>query len=218
MRRQCNRPHTAGKRNDSLRLATRDSPDDGGIALGPVPRADAQATYVRGFTGTSYLESTALGVNIYPPSPSGAIGTTQYLEANNGAVTVLDQRRPGRWRARWSPCAVRPLHQSLNHRWLGANYYQVNLAVSDTADALGTWKSIRIPVLAAGVADYPTLALDDNAVYVSAINFDAPFIFTGASLMVIPKADLFSGIPTLARMTTFTSPWNGTDRGCTRNP
>lgn len=70
--------------------------------------------------------------------------------------------------------------------------------------------------LRGGVADYPTLGIDAQAVYIGTNNFlpdsaNPPnYIYTGASLFAIPRADLFSpvgGTPTAVNRAVFQSPY-----------
>jgi hypothetical protein len=197
-------------------------------ALTVVASAAAQSTFVRGFEGTSQLTNCALNQCFRPPDTMGAVGTTQFLETNNGSVTVYDKTSgavlqrtsmPAWWASVGLPGGAngdqRVLFDHYTNRWImngfGPTGNIVNLAVSDTSNALGTWKSVAIPVLPSGTADYPTLAMDDKAVYIGTNNFTPSF--SGTSLLSIPKADLFGGAPTLARMTTFTSTSASPDNG-----
>ncbi len=187
------------------------------------------AIVVRGFEGTSFLDNCALGQCFRPPTPSGAIGTTQFLEANNGSVAIYDKatgapvlRTP--MTTFWSSVGLpggalgdqRVLFDHFTNRWIISSFGPTtntrNLAISDSNDALGTWKSVRITMLAAGgTADAGTLSVDEKAVYIATNNFTPGF--AGTSLLTIPKADLFNGAPTLANMTTFTTSAVGPDRG-----
>ena len=198
-------------------------------ALTAVAAASAQAVFVRGFEGTSQLDNCALGQCFRPPDTMGAIGTTQYLETNNGSIAVFDKATgtltsrvsmPTFWANAGLPGGAngdqRVLFDHYTNRWImngfGASANLINIAVSDTANALGTWKSTQVAVLAAGgTADYPTLSMDDKAIYIGTNNFTPAFI--GTSLLVIPKTSLFSGAPSTAGMTTFTTPLAGADNG-----
>ncbi len=202
-------------------------------ALTAVASASAQTTYVRGFEGTSQLANCALNQCFRPPDTMGAVGTTQFLETNNGSITVYDKASgtvlqrtsmPDWWTSVGLPGGAngdqRVLFDHYTNRWImngfGPTGNIINLAVSDTSNALGTWKSVAIPVLPSGTADYPTLAIDDKAVYIGTNNFTPGF--SGTSLLSIPKADLFGGAPSVARMTTFTSPLASPDNGFAIQP
>lgn len=203
-------------------------------ALTAVAAASAQAVFVRGFEGTSQLDNCAIGQCFRPPDTMGAIGTTQFLETNNGSIAVFDKTTgnllqrssmPTFWANAGLPGGAngdqRVLFDHYTNRWImngfGATGNLINIAVSDTANALGPWKSTQIAVLPSGTADYPTLSMDDKAVYIGTNNFTPSF--SGTSLLVIPKASLFGGVPSTAGMTTFTSPNSGTlDNGFAIQP
>jgi hypothetical protein len=179
------------------------------------------------FEGTSQFDNFFLDGAFRPPDTMGAIGTTQFVETTNGSITIYDRNngavltREGA-NAFWtrngqngSSGDQRVLFDLHTNRWLMtgfcANVNQVCVAVSDTSDALGTWRTTAIPALASGTADYPTLAMDDKGVYIATNNFTPSF--SGTSLFTIPKADLFDGAPSLENMTVFTAPVAGADRG-----
>ena len=203
-------------------------------ALTAVAAASAQAVFVRGFEGTSQLDNCALGQCFRPPDTMGAIGTTQFLETNNGSIAVFDKATgaltsrvsmPSFWASAGLPGGAngdqRVLFDHYTNRWLmigfGSTTNVINVGISDTSNALGAWKSTAITVLPSGTADYPTLAMDDKGVYIGTNNFTPSF--SGTSLLVIPKASLFGGVPSTAGMTTFTSPNSGTlDNGFAIQP
>jgi hypothetical protein len=145
------------------------------------------ATFVRGFEGTSQLDNCAfVGQCFRPPDTMGAVGTTQYLETTNGSITVYN-KATGAVASRvdmptfWANAGLsggaggdqRVLFDHYTNRWImngfGSTGNKINIAVSDTADALGTWRSTQIVGASLGVAgtlDYPTLAMDDKGVYI----------------------------------------------------
>lgn len=188
----------------------------------------ARASFLYGFEGTSQLDNCALGQCFRPPDTMGAVGTTQFLETTNGSITVYNKltgavlqrtSMPTFWTNAGLPGGAngdqRVLFDHYTGRWImagfGATGNKINIAVSDTADALGTWKSTQITALPSGVADYPTLSLDDKGVYIGTNNFTPGF--TGTSLFVIPKTSLFSGAPSTAGMTVINTPLSGPDNG-----
>jgi len=190
---------------------------------------------IRTFEGTSMLDNCALGQCFIAPHPMGAIGTTQFLETTTGSITFYDKATAAvlsrvSMTTFWSTVFFngnslgnqRVLFDHHTNRWImsgfGSTLNKVNIAISDTADALGTWRGGEITVLASStaVADDPTLSLDEKGVYIATDNFDPNF--TGTTLLVIPKADLFNGAPTLANMTTITSPVTGPDKGFVIQP
>jgi hypothetical protein len=194
--------------------------------------ASAQAvTIQRGtsFEGTSQLDNCNLGRCFRPPDTMGAIGTTQYFETTNGSNTVYDKATGAVlsrtdfvnwWAAAGLPGGAggdqRTLFDHYTNRWIAIGFgptgNKINIAVSDTADALGPWKSTQIVALPSGTADYPTLAMDDKGVYIATNNFTPGF--TGTTVFSIPKASLFGGAPSTADMTRFDTPYPaGPDNG-----
>lgn len=186
------------------------------LMLGPV--LNAGATTVRGFEGTSQLDNCALNQCYRPPDTMGAVGTTQFLETNNGSITVYNKATgavqsrvdmSSFWTAAGMPGGAggdqRVLFDHSTNRWImigfGGTGNKINIAVSDTANAGGTWKSTQIVGVSGTTLDYPTLGMDDKGVYIGTNNFAASF--TGTSMFSIPKADLFGGAPTVANLTRF---------------
>ena len=203
-------------------------------ALTAVAAASAQAVFVRGFEGTSQLDNCALGQCFRPPDTMGAIGTTQFLETNNGSIAVFDKvtgaltsrlSMPTFWANAGLPGGAsgdqRVLFDHYTNRWImtgfGTGGNIINVGISATANALGPWRAVAITVLPSGTADYPTLGMDDKGVYIGTNNFTPSF--TGTSLLVIPKTSLFGGaVPTTVGMTTFTTPLAGPDNGFAIQP
>jgi hypothetical protein len=75
-------------------------------------------------------------------------------------------------------------------------------AVSATSNALGTWTGFRFLADPDNgyFADFPTLGVDSNAVYISGDMFQSS-VELAASLVSIPKADLLGATPTIANRT-----------------
>jgi hypothetical protein len=74
------------------------------------------------------------------------------------------------------------------------------LAVSLTASPTGPWKGFKFQSDPDNgfFADFPTLGLDTNAVYISGDFYSAGEVPEGAGLVSIPKADLVGVTPTVA--------------------
>jgi hypothetical protein len=191
--------------------------------------ASAQASTVQlgtTFEGTSQFDNFFLDGAFRPPDTMGAIGTTHYVETTNGSITVYDRsgnvlRREGAntfWQRHGQDGSrgdQRVLFDHYTNRWIMNGFCgtvdRVCIAVSDSDNALGNWRTTSFVGVPGGTADYPTLALDDKGVYIGTNNF-APS-FTGTSLFTIPKADLFDGAPSTENMTTFTEPNPPNTRG-----
>ena len=103
----------------------------------------------------------------------------------------------------------------------GVNLPDIQIAVSKTSDATGAWQSIKFTGYAGtgfgGIADYPTLAMDNNAVYIGTNNYaygsstGTSASFKGTTLNVIPLSSLFSGsAPTVTGNVQFNTIYTGT--------
>jgi hypothetical protein len=190
--------------------------------------AQAQTTWW-GFEGTSQKNNFFLDGAFRPPDTMGAVGTTQFMETSNGSVAIYDKGTGSllvRERAStfWQRMGLsgssgdqRILFDHYSQRWIAngfcATVNEVCIGVSDTSNALGTWKGTKITafVPTTSVADYPTLSVNQNSVVIGTNNFTPSF--SGTSLFTIPKADLLGGAPTVANMTRFDAPSTGADRG-----
>ena len=78
-------------------------------------------------------------------------------------------------------------------------------AVSDGADPTGTWHGFLFQADpdTGYFADFPTLGVDSNAVYISGDFFQGATSAMGAGLVSLPKADLLAATPTIANRTWF---------------
>ncbi len=196
------------------------------------------ATVSLSFEGVSQNDNAALGRNFIPPDTNGAVGRTQYVEVTNGGYAVFDKNTGSRQSllsdtAFWTSFGqagtggdTRVMYNAAASRWivtsLGLDNKNIQIAVSDNDNALGNWKStsfVGYPGLGFGgaIADYPTLALDKNAVYIGTNNFANNSAgvngFQGTTLNAIPIDSLFNSIaPTTTNFTQFTTP-NNLDRG-----
>jgi hypothetical protein len=194
------------------------------------PVVNASPTFTLGFEGISQYDGASFARNFIPPDTMGAVGRTQYFETSNGAYAVFDKYTGARlsltsdlafWAAAGQTGAngdSRVMYNAAAGRWIaisfGASVSDIQIAISDTDNALGTWQSTKFTGFAGGTADYPTLALDNNAVYIGTNNF-APS-FKGTTLNVIPLDSLFgAGAPSVTGMKQFNTPFPGTfeDRG-----
>jgi PEP-CTERM motif len=190
------------------------------IALGALAAlssaAQAQTTWW-GFEGTSQKNNFFLDGAFRPPDTMGAVGTTQFMETSNGSVAIYNKSTGAlllrekasdfwiRMGLSGSSGDQRILFDHYTNRWIVNGFCaatnEVCIGVSDTADALGTWKGTKITAFATGTADYPTLSVTQNGVLIGTNNFTPSF--SGTSLFSIPKADLFGGAPTVANMSRF---------------
>jgi hypothetical protein len=186
-----------------------------------------------GFEGISQYDGASLGRNFIPSDGVAAAGRTQIVQTTNGGVAVYDKATGARtslvsdnafWQAlgqAGSSGDQRVMYNEMANRWIvigfGANAKDIQIAVSQTANALGPYKVTQFEGFSNGfsapIADYPTLAIDRNAVYIGTNDFGAATpggvrSFRGTTLNVIPLADLFGKTPTAANRTAFVTPFN----------
>jgi hypothetical protein len=181
---------------------------------------------VLGFQGISQYDTAGVSRNFIPPDTMGAVGKTQYMEIVNGGVAVFDKATGARTSftsdtAFWAGAGQtgtngdpRIMYNASANRWIalafGASVADIQIAVSDTSNALGVWKSVKFTGYAGGTADYPTLALDKNAVYIGTNDFNGSNNYVGTTLNVIPIASLFNATtPTVSGLQQFVEPFAG---------
>ena len=174
------------------------------------------------FEGISQYDTRALngGFSFIPPDTMGAIGATQFMETTNGGYAVYDKRTGAQTLLEsdgtfWTKAGQvegtypnglplangdsRVLFDGRSQRWIvesfAATLDKIQIAVSNTSDATGGWKSTTFTGFAGGIADYPTLAIDDKAVYIGTNDFTpvagGGFSYAGETLSVINRNDLF---------------------------
>lgn len=179
------------------------------------------------------------GGNYAPPDTMGSVGFSDVVEFINGGFQVFNKSDgtarttlttdTSFWinKAGLSAAVVnvglsdtRLIFDQATSRWFAAEINvastanQILLARSDTSDPTGTWKGTNFTA-PSGFADYPTLSLDANALYIGTNNFTSDVgSFTGVSLVSIPKSDILLGTPTVANRAVTTDA-NGTNRGFT---
>ena len=125
----------------------------------------------------------------------------------------------------------RIIYDSASGHWFAAQITvdntgnKVLVARSDTSDPTGVWKAASFtgnasnpknPGNSSGFADFPTLGMDANGVYVGTNNFTSGSgAFSGASLFSIPKSDLTASTPTVTHITGFENLAPAITRGAT---
>ncbi len=92
---------------------------------------------------------------------------------------------------------------SLGDPTLESDYYL--LAVSDTDDPGGSWHVFSFLAAPGGIrfADFPTLGVDANAVYLAGDMYHGTNNSLGTSLTMIPKADLLANPPVITNRIFF---------------
>ncbi len=181
-------------------------------ATAPALQSDFQALSL-GDNGSSYI----------PSDCHGAVGTTQFCEVVNSVLAVYDKssgsKLSGQKLSSFLPGSSgdpRVLFDHDSGRWIVmvTNFSnRIYLAVSSSANALGSWFKTNIIISAGADAgrwpDYPTLGVDALGIYTSAYMVGG----SGMTLLAIDKAPLLSG--SLGTVTAFRNlAWEGAIQPC----
>jgi hypothetical protein len=176
------------------------------------------------FTGSTYnVNSTAI-----PPDCNGVVGPNHYVEFINGRFAVYNKSNGSLlmsetdlsfWRAAgitfprgWDVTDPRIIYDPVSQRWFASqvdfnqivNSNHFLLAVS-ASSAPTTWTAFSISSDPGGdnFADFPTLGIDSQGVYLSGDMFDPAGDPVGPTLLSIPKAALLTTPPTITGRTWF---------------
>jgi hypothetical protein len=170
-----------------------------------------------GFTGATLADT-----NSFPPDTMGAAGPTQYIVAINGRIRsfdkstgiadgVLNTDMDIFFSSVMTPTTgtftsdphIR--YDRLSGRWIviiidvpggtGAGPNRVLLAVSNSGTITNStlWTFFHFQGDTTYFADYPTLGVDANALYIGVNLFDAAGQFQNSSAFVVNKSSLLSG-------------------------
>src|SRR5262249_44205728 len=157
----------------------------------------------------------SLSGSLEPPDTMGAVGPGQYVQFNNGSFSVFSKAggapltRVGD-QSFWSSVVglsnipnsltdTRVLYDPQSQRWFACEITfneltnnRILIARSNTADPTQGWKGAVLTVTNGRSADFPTLSLDANGVYIGTNDFmnRNSGTLTNVSLYSIPKADL----------------------------
>lgn len=203
--------------------------NQGSYSFSALPSVSSGGVYKLGFEAVTQYDAAGFSRNFIPPDTMGAVGRAQYMAVTNGAYGIFDKTSGTRLSAVsdlsfWTGLGMtgangdtRIMYNADASRWVmvafGSNTANLQIAVSDTDNALGTWKATSFTGYAGlgfgATADYPTLALDKNAVYIGTNNF-APATsggannYQGTTLNVIPITSLFNTVaPTTTNLKQF---------------
>ncbi|MFZ4688669.1 MAG: hypothetical protein ACOYLS_05485 [Polymorphobacter sp.] len=177
------------------------------------------------FEGTSDNATRLLGIGLIPPDTMGAVGTTQYVQLLNGSFSVYSKASGALLAPRitddsfWAAFGggstggdPRVLFDSRSNRWLaigfGPTNNVINIGVSESADALGAWKTTQLLGSAAGnTADYPTLSISGSAIMIGTNDFNAGGNFIGTTLNVLNYKNVFAAAgPTTVGLSSSSPP------------
>jgi len=185
------------------------------------------ASVVRSFEGINQYDTIGLRRGYVPPDTMGAVGTTQYVTMVNGAVAVYSKTGTrltfGSDDLFWKAAGTtgfgsdpRVQYDKQYGRWIATvinnDLTKINVAVSATGDATGVWRGATFTGFFGnagnGIADFPTLATDRNAVYIGTNNFTPEPLFHGTTLNVLNKSDVFNAAgPVVTSLRQFSTPY-----------
>jgi hypothetical protein len=200
-----------------------------GVLLCPA-RMHAQVNVQIGqnFTATTYVALSGTGLPPDPDGAIGPSQFVEFINGEFSVFNLTNVNNPIRMVDVdfWSGAGVtipgsdavtdpRVIYDSVSHRWF-ASMVDVNatasdptsfanhflFAVSATSNPLGTWAGFRFLADPDNgyFADFPTMGVDSNAVYISGDMFQSS-VELAASLVSIPKSDLLGATPTIANRT-----------------
>ena len=181
------------------------------------------------------VRGSVVGTDIFvsPADANGAVGPQHFVEFINGRFAIYRKADGTLVTAKsdtafWNAAGVqfasgydttdpRLIYDPTVGRWFAAQIdYSTStdktnrflLAVSATTDPTGAWKGLGIATdpARANFADFPTLGVNHDAVFLSGLYFALAGGGTAGSVLVsIPKADLLLATPTAANRTMFNS-------------
>ena len=190
----------------------------------------SNGTTARGFKGVSQYDLVnLLGGSFIPPDTMGAVGATQFMQTTNGVYAIYNKATGNlqsmiRGDTFWNNAGgadfknlngdARLMFDKTSQKWIalsfGNSFADIQIAVSNTSDATGGWKATKFTGSPGGTADYPTLAMDKDAVYIGTNNFNGNNNFAGTTLNVISRSDLLGATPpTAANVKQFNTPYTG---------
>jgi uncharacterized repeat protein (TIGR01451 family) len=213
-----------------------------------VSENDTAPAIVQNFAGLSAHDDLAAfgGSFFIPPDQGSAVGPNHYVEMINlvyavynkdGTVAVpattlgtfyANAGVPGLGANLSDP---RIVYDQGSGRWFAvaitteSNSNSIVVAVSQTSDPTGAWKAAKFVANTTpfNFADFPTIGVDANALYVGSNNFQATSptpvgsgSFIGVSLTTIPKADLLNSAgPVVGNRSHFENVTSGGTPGTT---
>jgi hypothetical protein len=186
--------------------------DAGPTNVGPLTGTPQTVTSGTGFNGVSLQDLYNQSGGIIPPDTMGAVGPTQFAQLINGQFAVFSKTgtllKSESLDAFWS--AVSPVNGTTDPhifydkhsgRWFAStidiNDAKTNnhilLAASKTSDATGAWNLYKVQGgNASEFADFDTLGVDDNGVYVG-VNMFPKVGGSHAAIFAARKAPFLTG-------------------------
>lgn len=197
------------------------------VSWSAVGWAQPIVTIGQNFTASTFnVDSSAV-----PPDSNGAAGPQHFVELINGRFSVFDKSTGAKlitktdvsfWNAAgisiasgWDVTDPRLIYDPVSQRWFASqidfdptmtiNTNHFLLAVSATSDPTGAWHGFSITPDPGNnnFADFPTLGLDGQGVYISGDMFDINSNPVGPSLVSLAKSGLLASPPVLLNLTRF---------------
>src|SRR4051794_20724335 len=192
--------------------------------IAPAAPTDAQSLSIgANFTTITRSQTAPLAGIFEPPDTMGAAGPNHFVAFNNGSFSVFNKNGSlvsqvsdsSFWTSALgsNPGGLsdpRILYDPASQHWFAVmittdqtTNNKILFARSNTADPTQGFKAVSYTTTNNRFADYPTLGLDANGVYVGTDNFNsAGTILRSVALYSVPKADLLANTPSLSRLTT----------------
>jgi hypothetical protein len=189
--------------------------------------ASAAPTVGLNFSGLSLNNTSPLaGFTYAPPDTMGDVGSTQIVQFINGGFAVYNKSTGAMIgsaisdRTFWSNAGIstsfggvsdpRIQWDPLTQRWFAVQITtpetsnnNILIARSETADATGAWKGVKLPVTNGYFADYPTMSVNADAIVIGSNDFNSSDQLNNVSLYSLPKSDILATTPTVSRVTRF---------------
>ncbi len=198
-----------------------------GLSLETTLVAQVAMAIGQNFTASTFGSDTAYT----PPDCNGAPGLAHYVELINGRFSVYlksngtlvqTKSTAAFWTAAgitfpagWEITDPRLIYDPNVARWFASsvdfdptqtvNTNHFLIAVSAGANPTGSWRGVAFPSDRTGkyFADYPTLGLNAQGVFVAGDMFDSANNSIGSVLVSIPKSDLLAAPPVVQNRTEF---------------
>src|SRR3954453_7110791 len=173
------------------------------------------------FTTITRSQTAPLAGIFEPPDTMGAAGPNHFVAFNNGSFSVFNKNGSlvsqvsdtSFWTSALgsNPGGLsdpRLLYDPASQRWFATmittdqtTNNKILFARSNTSDPTQGFKGVAYTTSNNRFADFPTLGMDANGVYVGTNNFSSAGTLRSIGLYSVPKADLLANTPTLSRIT-----------------
>lgn len=177
-----------------------------------------------------------------PPDTDGAVGPNHYVAFVNGRFKVYGKAAPHTvttnkpddqfWIDAGIPSSLasdnvsdpRIIYDPVSQRWFASEITVENIGNSiligrsETNDPNGTWKAASFVPNGSRFADYDTLGLDANAIYIGTDDFPSSGGPVSVTVVSIPKADLLLSTPDISRRKVVARTLSGANYGWTPQP